>query len=48
MLKSEKEKWTEQVSHITMELLKEGDTVLVTEYQGPLWIRWRQVHWPTE
>ena len=48
MLKSEKEKWTEQVSHITLERLKEGDTVLVTEYQGPLWIRWRQVHWPTE
>lgn len=47
-LKSDSDKWKIGIPRATFNALEEGDTVIIREYQGPLWMTWREPVWPAE
>jgi len=47
-LKRDSDKWDIIIPRATFNELEEGDTVIIREYQGPLWITWREPVWPAE
>lgn len=47
-LKNGSDKWKIGIPRATFNTLKNGDTVTIREYQGPLWLTWREPVWPAE